>query len=141
MGLYTSTKLHLYPLQALHNLTLFTLFIFSYQICDFTQMLLLFYKTNLFWVNFCFHYVHCGLKSSLVFILFSIPVPDTAGVPVKDRWWSRAPENERQHLHRQSPHRVSLCRKGWQRSGNTCCLIMSEPYNPFMSIKRMHGRH
>lgn len=49
----------------------------------------------------------------------SIQVPDTVGVPVKDRGRSRASANERQHLHRQSSHRVSLYRKGWQRSGNT----------------------
>lgn len=52
------------------------------------------------------------------FLIDVISVTDTTGVPAKDRWWSRASENERQHLHRQSPHRVSLCRKGWERSGD-----------------------
>lgn len=48
-----------------------------------------------------------------------IVVPDPAGVSVKNRRRERASENERQHLHCQSPDRVSLCREGWERSGDT----------------------
>lgn len=46
------------------------------------------------------------------------PVPDAAGVPAEDRRRPRASEDERQHLHRQSPHRISLRRKGRKRSGD-----------------------
>lgn len=58
-----------------------------------------------------------------------MPVSDTAGVPVEDGGRSRAPENERQHLHCQSPHRISLRGKGRQRSGDAIHAHFIGPQN------------
>lgn len=81
-------------------------------------------------VSLFFFHPYTFLYHINVFIvmLFSILVPDTAGVPVEDRWRPCASENERQHLHCQSPHRVSLCRKGWQRSGDTFNIHLRDAY-------------
>lgn len=61
------------------------------------------------------------------------PVPDTAGVPVKDWRRPRASEDERQHLHRQSSHRISLCRKGRQRPGDA---LTADVVGPLKSSAR-----
>lgn len=65
-----------------------------------------------------------GNDISLFYVVSFKLVSDTFRVPVEDWWWSCAPENEGQYLHCESPHRVSLCRKGWERSGDQCFIIM-----------------